>query len=56
MDRPAVYVAQSPGGIGGTANEMSKSAAENGVQPIVIVVGIVFVIVIAVVLFKIKRD
>ena len=49
-------VAQSPGGIGGAANEISKSASKRGIEPIVIVVGIVIVAAIAVILFKLKRD
>ncbi len=49
-------LAQSSGGIGRTANELSKAASEKGLNPIFIVLGIVVVIAIAVLLFKLKRE
>jgi hypothetical protein len=52
----ALLIAQSPGGIGGLSNQMSKAADESGVQPIIIVAGIVILVVVAVILFKLKRD
>lgn len=49
-------LAQSPGGLGGAANQLSKSASDHGVMPIVVVVGIVILVALAVVVYRLKRD
>jgi hypothetical protein len=50
------FLAQSPGGIAREANELSKAADRNNIQPLVIVAGLLILIVVAVVIVKMRKE